>query len=359
MHFPDGQTPREGLWLSTFSRSNLARTLLITVVTLGLIKYFLFSTPSRPEGVVSTTAPARETEDEPVPEKPTKARPRKSAAKADRVPERVPDRETSRKSFFDNTEYEVTSATANGREWEMVVTAKSLEGDKQIRFGKARAITESGRTLEIPQPMRGNAVRLPEGVKIQIKLSMGSLPKGLTEFSRIECYPFGFAFGARPEVLVFEDVVLGASRESSDEPVRKKLAKDATLKRAAKPESDPEPGARRKHTFYNVEYEVTSATAYGSNWEMILTTKSLEGDQEVRFSKARAITESGRTLEIPQLMRGGPVRLPEGIKIQIKLNMGNLPKGLTEFSRVELYLQGVGFAAHSRIVMLEDVVISD
>jgi hypothetical protein len=50
----------------------------------------------------------------------------------------------------------------------------------------------------------------------------------------------------------------------------------------------------------------------------------------------------------------GAVRLPEGVKIQIPLNMGPIPANETEFARVELFLHP---AVSSEPLSLNDVTI--
>jgi hypothetical protein len=101
-----------------------------------------------------------------------------------------------------------------------------------------------------------------------------------------------------------------------------------------------------KGTLDGVTYEVTKSRMNGPNWELTLTALSEEGEKRLTFCRCRAITEDGKVYTLGKatkpLMPEGLVRLPEGVKIQIKLNMGSVPSGIKEFSRIELHRGRIG-----------------
>src|SRR5262249_26592058 len=96
--------------------------------------------------------------------------------------------------------------------WELTLTALSEEGEKRLIFGRCRAITEDGKVYSLGKPtkplMPDGLVRLPEGVKIQIKLNMGSVAGGIKEFSRIELHR-GLVGSDNLEPLVLKNVTVG------------------------------------------------------------------------------------------------------------------------------------------------------
>ncbi len=100
-----------------------------------------------------------------------------------------------------------SEVTGDNRQWTLVLEATSNRGTQKILIANARAITAEGKTCNIKAPMGGptprrtsrrtpqeGTVDLPQGVKIQLELKMGALPKDFEgTVSRLEL------FGAAPK----------------------------------------------------------------------------------------------------------------------------------------------------------------
>jgi hypothetical protein len=111
-----------------------------------------------------------------------------------------------------------------------------------------------------------------------------------------------------------------------------------------------------KGTLDGVRYEVTKTEMDGPVWWLTLTAISEDGDKTVFFAAGRGLTQDGRMVVLGRpgnpspkvgglggkmqnpLMPQGAVRIPEGVKVQIRLRMGRLPGRITAFERVELFL---------------------
>jgi hypothetical protein len=75
--------------------------------------------------------------------------------------------------------------------WTLVIEATSKVGDQSIHIGSARAITADGKNFEVTLPRTSKPVSLPEGVKIQLELQMGVLPKSFASekaLARLELF---------------------------------------------------------------------------------------------------------------------------------------------------------------------------
>ncbi len=113
---------------------------------------------------------------------------------------------------LDGVTYEVTKTEMNGPLWQLTLTAISEEGDKAVFFTHARGITADGKTVALGNPtrpllfMRQGTVRLPEGVKVQIRFRMGKVPGRIKEFARVE---FLRGFGAKQVPLILKNVKVG------------------------------------------------------------------------------------------------------------------------------------------------------
>jgi hypothetical protein len=94
-----------------------------------------------------------------------------------------------------------------------------------------------------------------------------------------------------------------------------------------------------KASLDGIDYEVVKTRINGTAWELVVAATSTEGEKITYFGRGRAIADDGKTYNIGAPMGGytGPVRLSEGVKIQITMRMGQLPSGVKHFSRIEFY----------------------
>ena len=107
-------------------------------------------------------------------------------------------------------------------------------------------------------------------------------------------------------------------------------------------------------TIDGVAYEVLSSKMEGNNWELTLLAFTEEVNKIVQFRKTRSITEDGKTYEKDYLMRTA-TKLPDGQKIQIKLDMGPLPASVSKIARVEL--DDISVKKGSKSMVLKNVKV--
>jgi hypothetical protein len=116
------------------------------------------------------------------------------------------------KTTVNGVDYEVTSSKRVGRAWLLTVSATSsgrvkldtplgkFVVDKKVFFKDFRGITPEGATF-LQRQVMVNAVPLPTGVKIQLKLRMNNLPANVTKLARVELWETN-----APEPVVFVNV---------------------------------------------------------------------------------------------------------------------------------------------------------
>ena len=108
-----------------------------------------------------------------------------------------------------------------------------------------------------------------------------------------------------------------------------------------KDSADKKESGPPKVTAGTVSYVVNKSAigADGQSWTVVLEATSTSGDQKIFIQNARAISTDGKTFEVksPMGRANKPVSLPEGVKIQLELKLGDLPKTVTALSRLELY----------------------
>jgi hypothetical protein len=120
--------------------------------------------------------------------------------------------------------------------------------------------------------------------------------------------------------------VHAADKSAKDKPPEKK---EPQTKEASKPSV----------TVNDVTYVVAKSTlGADQKWHMVLEVMSKSGEQKVEFASGRAIAPDGKTFDIktPMGRRTKAVSLPEGVKIQIELDLGEIPKATTTMTRLEL-----------------------
>jgi len=113
------------------------------------------------------------------------------------------------KTTVSGVDYEVISAKMNGRTWELTLGATSTDGDQKVWFRTFRVETEDGKPFASPEnTVMNKPVALPEGKKVQIKVTMNRLPANVKKFARVELSTIN-QFGAvtgKPITVEFDNV---------------------------------------------------------------------------------------------------------------------------------------------------------
>jgi len=131
------------------------------------------------------------------------------------------------------------------------------------------------------------------------------------------------------------------------------LFKKESGKSAAMGKDDTKKGLPRT-TVDGVAFQVLSSKVNGANWELSLAVLSENADKVTRVEAMRALTEEGQEFG-RKLPLNKQVNLPLGQKVQMKLNLGPLPKTISALSTVELHCVGKGGVSY--VVVFKDLPI--
>jgi hypothetical protein len=105
-------------------------------------------------------------------------------------------------------DYEVADSRWNGPAWELTLKVTARGGRSSLLLWGMQVITEDGQKFQTPAGKVMQQTLLTQGIPVQVKITMKTLPPGVTKLKQVALVEHGTAFSTGTEPVVFLDVAI-------------------------------------------------------------------------------------------------------------------------------------------------------